>query len=282
MKDFRDKVAVITGAASGIGRALAEHCAREGMRVVLADIEEVVLARTGQELRNAGAAVLGVPTDVSCAGDVERLARRALDAYGAVHMLFNNAGVSAGTTLWESTPADWEWVMGVNLWGVIHGVRAFVPIMLAQDTACHIVNTASINGLVSGVVNGIYHVTKHGIVTLSETLYHELQRRGAQIRVSVLCPAGVNTRIIDSARNRPAHLQNEPAPAFSPEAAARMQAARAAMEKEMPPRHVAEQVFAAIREEKFYILTHPEWKDAVRTRMEDILMERNPSPINRP
>jgi NAD(P)-dependent dehydrogenase (short-subunit alcohol dehydrogenase family) len=282
MKDFRDKVAVITGAASGIGRALAEHCAREGMWVVLADIEESVLARTGQELRDAGAAVLGVPTDVSCAGDVERLARRALDAYGAVHMLFNNAGVSAGTTLWESTPADWEWVMGVNLWGVIHGVRTFVPIMLAQNTACHIINTASVNGLLSGVVNGIYHVTKHGVVTLSETLYQELQRRGAQIRVSVLCPAGVNTRIVDSARNRPAHLQNKRAPELSPDAAARMQAARAAMEREMPPRQVAEKVFAAIREEKFYILTHPEWKDAVRTRMEDILLERNPSPTIKP
>lgn len=282
MKNFRDKVAVITGAASGIGRALAVHCAREGMRVVLADIEEAELARAEQELRDAGAAALGVRTDVSCSGEVERLARRALAAYGAVDLLFNNAGVSAGTTLWESTPADWEWVMGVNLWGVIHGVRTFVPIMLAQDTACHIINTASINGLVSGVVNGIYHVTKHAVVTLSETLCHELQRRGAQIKVSVLCPAGVNTRIVDSARNRPAHLQNNPAPAFSPEAAARMQAARTAMEKEMPPRQVAEQVFAAIREEKFYILTHPEWKDAVRTRMEDILLERNPSPINRP
>jgi NAD(P)-dependent dehydrogenase (short-subunit alcohol dehydrogenase family) len=282
MKNFRDKVAVITGAASGIGRALAVHCVREGMRVVLADIEEAALAQVGRELQSAGGAVLDVRTDVSCAGDVELLARKTLEAYGAVHLLFNNAGVSAGTTLWESTPADWEWVMGVNLWGVIHGARTFVPIMLAQNTACHIINTASINGLLSGVVNGIYHVTKHGIVTLSETLYQELQRRGAQIRVSVLCPAGVNTRIIDSNRNRPAHLQNKPAPELSPEAAARMQAAHAAMEREMPPRQVAEKVFAAIREEKFYILTHPEWKDAVRTRMEDILLERNPSPTIKP
>jgi len=282
MKFFKDKVAVITGAASGIGRALAEHCAQEGMRIVLADIEEAALSRAGRELRNAGGAVLEARTDVSCAGDVELLALKTLDAYGAVDLLFNNAGVSAGTVLWESTPADWEWVMGVNLWGVIHGIRTLVPVMLAQNSACHIVNTASVNGLVSGVVNGIYHVTKHAVVTLSETLHHELRRSGAQIGVSVLCPAGVNTRMIDSARNRPAHLQNKPAPALSPEAAARLQAARAAVEKSMPARQVAEQVFAAIREEKFYILTHPKWKDAVRTRMEDILLERNPSPLKIP
>ncbi|MCB0135864.1 MAG: SDR family NAD(P)-dependent oxidoreductase, partial [Caldilineaceae bacterium] len=139
MQEFRNKVAVVTGAASGIGRGIAERCAQEGMNVVLADIEEPALQEATESMRRSGATVLSVRTDVSKAGDVEELARKTLDAFGAVHLLFNNAGVGAGGSVWESTLADWQWVMGVNLWGVIHGIRTFVPIMLAQDTECHIV-----------------------------------------------------------------------------------------------------------------------------------------------
>ncbi len=278
MKEFQGKVAVITGAASGIGRALAEKSAQEGMKVVLADIEEQALMRISQELEAAGASVLAVQTDVSKAGDVEALAQKAFDIYGAVHLLFNNAGVGAGTIIWESTLADWEWTMGVNLWGVIYGIRAFVPRMLEQDTEGHIVNTASVAGLTSGPDLGIYKVTKQGVVTLSETLYHELALRGAKVKASVLCPGFVNTQIMDSFRNRPSRLQNVPAEEkMGPEGEALLQFMRQAMEAGMPPHQVADIVFQAIRDEKFYILTHPELKEAIRVRMEDILQERHPT-----
>src|SRR5438552_10271105 len=201
MKEFKDKVAVITGAASGIGRALADRCVREGMKVVLADVEPEPLTNTEASLKAAGATVLAVRTDVSQASDVEALAQKTLDAFGAVHLLCNNAGVATGASIWESTIADWEWVVGVNLWSVIHGVRIFVPIMLAQDTECHIVNTASISGLVSLPRTSIYAVTKHGVVTLSEVLHRELAERGGKVKVSVLCPALVKTQIVDCARN---------------------------------------------------------------------------------
>jgi len=280
MKEFQGKVAVITGAASGIGRALAEKSAQEGMKVVLADIEEQALMRISQELEAAGASVLAVQTDVSKAGDVEALAQKAFDIYGAVHLLFNNAGVGAGTIIWESTLADWEWTMGVNLWGVIYGIRAFVPRMLEQDTEGHIVNTASVAGLTSGPDLGIYKVTKQGVVTLSETLYHELALRGAKVKASVLCPGFVNTQIMDSFRNRPSRLQNVPAEEkMGPEGEALLQFMRQAMEAGMPPHQVADIVFQAIRDEKFYILTHPELKEAISVRMEDILQERHPTLI---
>ncbi len=278
MKEFQGKVAVITGAASGIGRALAERCAQEGMRVVLAGINEQTLLQACQELKAEGASVLAVQTDVSKAGDVEALAQKAFDTYGAVHLLFNNAGVGAGTIIWESTLADWEWTIGVNLWGVIHGIRAFVPRMLEQDTEGHIVNTASIAGLTSGPGLGIYKVTKYGVVTLSETLYHELALRGAKIKTSVLCPGFVKTRIMDGARNRPARLQNDPAEVkMGPESVALIQFMLQAVEAGMPPQQVADIVFQAIRDETFYILTHPESKEEIRVRMEDMLQERNPT-----
>jgi NAD(P)-dependent dehydrogenase (short-subunit alcohol dehydrogenase family) len=277
MKGFRNKVAVITGAASGIGRGLAERCVQEGMKVVLADIDETALAQTERELKDASADVMAVRTDVSKFGDVDALAQRTLDTFGAVHVLFNNAGVGAGTTVWESTLADWQWVMGVNLWGVIHGVRTFVPLMLKQADECHIVNTASIVGLVSGPALGIYKVTKHGVVSLSETLCCELAAMGSKIRVSVLCPAGVNTRIMDSERNRPSELQNAAASELiKPVVAQAEEMLRQLVENGMSPSQVAEAVFDAIRNERFYILTHADWKPLVQKRMDDILQERNP------
>jgi NAD(P)-dependent dehydrogenase (short-subunit alcohol dehydrogenase family) len=275
MKEFEDKVAVITGAASGIGRALADRCVQEGMKVVLADVEVEALTKTGASLQASGATVLAVRTDVSQARDVEALAQKTLEVFGAVHLLCNNAGVGTGAGIWESTSAEWEWVLGVNLWGVIHGVRVFVPLMLAQDTECHIVNTASIAGLISGPGLGAYKVTKHAVVALSETLYNELAERGANVKVSVLCPGIVNTRIMESARNLPEHLATTGL--LAPASGARWEALRQLVPAGMPPVQVANAVFEALRKDQFYILTHPEGKEAVRTRMEDILQERNPT-----
>ena len=273
MKEFKGKVAVVTGAASGIGRAIAERCAQEGMKVVLADVETNALAETEGEIEATGATVLAVLTDVSKPNDVETLAQKTLDAFGAVHFLCNNAGVgSPPMPIWESTLDDWEWVIGVNLWGVIHGVRVFVPIMLEQGTECHIVNTASGAGLGSVAHFGPYAVTKHGVVNLSETLHLLLAKREAKVKVSVLCPGFVTTRIVDSERNRPDKLQD----AGMPDAAV-VEALCEAVETGISPTQVADFVFDGIRDERFYILTHPEaTKRFVRTRMEDILQERNP------
>lgn len=282
MKEFRDRVAVITGAASGIGRGIAQRCAEEGMKVVLADIEEKALIQTEEEMEAAGASVLAVLTDVSKASDVESLGQKTLDAFGAVHLLCNNAGVGTGATTWESTLADWKWVIGVNLWGVIHGVRFFVPIMLEQDTECHIVNTSSGVGLISSPYLGTYKVTKHAIVSLSETLYHELALRNAKIKVSVLCPTWVKTQLMEAERNRPAELSNDPAEEMrirmSPEYQEVEKLVSEAVQSGISCQQVADCVFNAIREEKFYILTDPEMvKPVVQLRMDDILQERNPT-----
>ncbi len=265
-------VAVITGAASGIGRGLAERFAAEGMKVVLADVEEAALAKLSAALEAKGATVLAVKTDVSNAAEVENLAERTLETFGAVHILCNNAGVACSRPIWEHTVADWEWVLGVNLWGVIHGIRAFVPRMLAQGDPCHIVNTASILGLVSGGGTGIYKVSKHGVVVLSEVLADELAQKGANIHVHVLCPGWVRTGILDSERNRPDALQNH-----KTQTPSRLQTiggsgdARAEMEAGMSPTEVAEHVYNAIQNGTFYIHTHPEHKTAIRERMERIL-----------
>lgn len=277
MKVFRGKVAVITGAASGIGRGLADRCVQEGMKVVLADIDGEALIQAEKELKAAGATVLAVLTDVAKPNDIEALAQRTIDAFGAVHLLCNNAGVAAGERILEASLADWEWVIGVNLWGVIHGVRVFMPIMLEQDTDCHVVNTASMAGFESDPGKGIYKVTKHGIVSLSETLYHELVQEGARVGVSVLCPAWVNTRIFESLLERRQRLETHPAEDISPEAEEMIQAKRRALQEGMPPVQVADYVFSAIREGKFYIFTHQEGKNGIRRRMEDILQERNPT-----
>ena len=278
MKDFKDKVAVITGAASGIGRAIAERCAQEGMKVVLAGINETNLINLETELKASGATVISVQTDVAKRSDVEALAQGTLDAFGAVHLLVNNAGVGAGSSVWESTWNDWEWVMGVNLWGVIYGVKVFTPIMLAQDTDCHIVNNSSLAGLIAYHPAAPYHVTKHAVVALSENMYRSLKEQNARVKVSVLCPGWVKTRIMESGRNRPPELQNAPSSQpVSPERAAVIQGMREALEAGKSSEYVADCVFRGIRAEQFYILTHPEASPAVRRRMEDILQQRNPT-----
>ena len=273
MKEFRDKVAVVTGAASGIGRALVQRFAREGMKVVLADVESAALEKAAGEITASGAQALAVRTDVSNATEVERLAQSALDEFGAIHVVCNNAGVVTSGPTWMQTVADWEWLLGVNLWGVIHGVRVFTPIMLEQGEG-HIVNTASLAGMISGPGAAPYNVSKFGVVALSETLHHELTMLGTPVRVSVLCPGFVNTNIFDAARNRPAALA-ETAPRM-PGAEEMEQLARQLLAAGSPPSDVADVVFNAIRDERFYIFPHPEWKKYIRARMDDILEERTP------
>ena len=275
MKDFKGKVAVITGAASGIGRAIAERCAREGMKLVLADIDDTNLAKAESELKALGGAALGVRTDVSKRSDVEFLARRTLEAFGQVHLLVNNAGIAAGGSGWEATWNDWEWVIGVNLWGVIHGVKVFTPLMLSQNVECYIVNTASTAGLVVGGGSAPYSATKHAVVALSESLFLTLKRRGALVKVSVLCPGLVRTNIINAERNRPAGLKNEPVE-LTPEMRAGLNSMKAAFEAAMPPSQVADIVFDAIENEHFYILTDPKWMEVIQMRTDSLLRTENP------
>jgi len=281
MKDFKNKVAVVTGAASGIGFALAERCAKEGMKVVLAGINEDTLKKAEKDIKKTGATTLVVKCDVSKAKDVEALAKKTLDTFGAVHLLFNNAGVAAGATVWGSTLADWEWVLKVNLWGVIYGIHFFVPIMLRQNDECYIVNTSSGFGFFTSPGNSPYIVSKHGVGALSETLYRELEQGGHNIGVSVLCPGVVNTKIMECARNRPKELQNKPGEEMDmtdPKVQERTKFLKQIFDNGMLPQRVADFVFNAIIKKKFYILPNMEIAiPVIKARMEDVLQERNPT-----
>jgi NAD(P)-dependent dehydrogenase (short-subunit alcohol dehydrogenase family) len=273
MKELGGKVAVVTGAASGIGRALSDAFAAEGMDIVMADIEDDALAAAAKEVGESGVRVLAVRTDVSKGADVDALAARTVDEFGTFHVVCNNAGVGSGGTMWELTEADWAWVLGVNLWGVIHGIRAFVPRLVEQDEG-HVVNTGSIAGLTSAPMMGPYNASKHAVVTISETLQRELALNAKAVRVSVLCPGFVQTRIAESDRNRPDHLRNPVEPEMSDVGRELMKQIVAGG---LPPSEVARQVVDAVKNDRFYVLPHPEMKSIVRTRMEDILEERTPA-----
>jgi NAD(P)-dependent dehydrogenase (short-subunit alcohol dehydrogenase family) len=275
MKELHGKVAVVTGGASGIGNAMATRFAEEGMKVVLADIEEGPLADAEKKLTDTGATVLAVPTDVSKGDQVDALAQKTFDTFGTAHVICNNAGVGAGGPMWTLTEADWQWVLGVNLWGVIHGVRAFVGRLVEQGEG-HVVNTASIAGLTSAPMMGPYNVSKHGVVTLSETLSSDLALHGSPVKVSVLCPGWVNTRIHEADRNRPPELQQDNPD--NPMAEMGRQMLTSLISSGMPPSEVAGRVLDAIRDERFYIITHPDMLPMVRHRMEDILGGRTPAP----
>jgi NAD(P)-dependent dehydrogenase (short-subunit alcohol dehydrogenase family) len=274
VQDLHGKVAVVTGGASGIGYALARRFASEGARVVIGDVEVAALDRAVAQLRDSGAEVEGIVTDVTDPAQMQALADAAVSRFGGVHIFCNNAGVGGGGLSWEMPLSTWEWVIGVNLWGVIHGVRAFVPLLM-QQTEAHIVNTASVAGLVAAPFMGPYNASKHAVVAISETLHHELAMSAPQVKVSVLCPGWVNTNIAESARNRPEHLQEAAAP--DTEAAAML---RGFLEQGMAPDAVAAQVLAAIREERFWILTHDEegdfWVDGVNQRLRSLGTRANP------
>ena len=273
MRDLQGKVGVVTGGASGIGKAVAAKAAAEGMKVVIADIEEGALKEAERELSGGGAEVLAVVCDVAEADSVRGLRDRALDRFGAVHLVHNNAGVGLGGPIWEVPESDWRWILGVNLWGVVHGMAAFVPLLVEQGEG-HVVNTASIAGLASAPFLGPYNASKQAVVAMSETLYKDLQAGGVTgVGVSVLCPGFVRTRIAESDRNRPAW-----APDREVEGAPEMRAAIQAMvEGGITTASVADAVLDAVRNDTFYILTHPELDEAVRTRFEDILGRRPPS-----
>jgi len=246
------------------------------MKVVLADVEEGPLADAEKKLTDAGATVLAVPTDVTKGDQVDALAARSFETFGTVHVVHNNAGVATGGPMWTLTEADWQWVLGVNLWGVIHGVRAFVPRLVDQGEG-HVVNTASIAGLTSAPMMGPYNVSKHGVVTLSETLAAELALHGSPVKVSVLCPGWVNTRINEADRNRPPELQ-PPEGADTSMMEMGRQLLDGLLKSGLQPSEVAGKVLDAIREERFYILTHPEMTPMIQQRMQDIVEGRNPAP----
>ena len=279
MMDFRGRTAVVTGAGSGFGREFARIAARLEMNVVLADVQQDALDAVAEELQAGGARVLARKVDVAKAAEVEAMAAAAEARFGATHLLFNNAGVGSGGLIWENSLSDWEWVLGVNLWGVIHGIRSFVPRMLAsakQDGgyAGHVVNTASMAGLLNAPNMGIYNVSKHAVVSLSETLYQDLGLIEAPIGASVLCPYFVPTGISASERNAPSDVSS--APSSASKRAQQIMSQKAVSSGKVTATDVAESVFEAIRANRFYVFSHPHALGNVEARMKDIVAMRNP------
>jgi NAD(P)-dependent dehydrogenase (short-subunit alcohol dehydrogenase family) len=267
MKDLKGKTAAVTGAGSGLGRAMALAFAQEGMRLALADVDEAGLSETKKLIGNA----LTMRVDVSKEADVQKFA----DQIDKPYLVCNNAGVSPLGAVWENSVGDWQWILGVNLWGVIHGVRAFAPRLIAQNEG-HIVNTASVAGLISPPGSGAYNVTKHAVVALSESLHHDLKERSSNVGVSVLCPAYVPTGISNSERNRPKEFSNLNQQKSELQKAKEANLKKAVASGRLTADDVAKAVVAAVKEDRFYILTHPRIKGAIQARMEDILDERAP------
>ena len=264
MDEFRNKVAVVTGAASGIGFGLARRFASEGMKVVMADVEEPALKSAVDELESDGAEVLGIVTDVSDHDAVQSLATATFDRFGTAHIVCNNAGVGTGGLAWEVSEPQWRWIVGVNLMGVVHGIQAFVPRLVEQGEG-HVVNTASAAGLMTGPGMSPYFATKHAVVALSESLAADLAGVGSGVGVSVLCPQWVKTRIAEADRNRPPDV--EPTVDDStPDGSAMREFIRSLVATGMEPSEVADHVVDAIRSNRFYILTHPGTVEAVRER----------------
>jgi NAD(P)-dependent dehydrogenase (short-subunit alcohol dehydrogenase family) len=281
MKNFQGRTAVITGAGSGFGLEVARLAAARGMNLVLVDVQVDALERAADEMRKLGAAVLAARVDVSKADEMEALGAQARARFGAPHVVFNNAGIGAGGLIWENTLKDWEWVLGVNLMGVVHGVRVFTPMMLEaamQDPAYegHIVNTASMAGLVNMPNMGVYNVSKHAVVSLSETLYQDLHLVTDQISASVLCPFFVPTGITKSERNRPDALRDD-APLTKSQLIGRAMSEKAVGSGKVSAADVARFVMEAIEHDRFYIYSHPRSLSSVQSRLEDIMQGRNPT-----
>ncbi len=278
MTDGPSKTAVITGAASGIGRGLALKCATEGMALVLSDVDQTRLDVISEDAKSLGAETIAVLTDVSKAEEVEALANKAFDSFGQVDLLFNNAGVMATGNSWEQSLDEWRWILGVNYWGVLHGIHFFVPRLLEQERPARIINTASIAGFLNAPINGSYSVSKHAVIALSETLHYELEALQSKVRVSVLCPGPVATDIIDADRNRPSEIKRRE----SEEAEAFKNALREGLQQTgMTTERLAEIVFDHIENDKFWIFPHPQFKKAFHSHFDSVLSETNPiySPI---
>lgn len=275
MQEFEGRVAVVTGAASGIGRALALEAAGRGMRVALGDVDEAGLEQTRRRVVALGVRSAARRTDVSEESDVVALADLAERELGGSHLLFNNAGVLVGGRVWERTLEDWRWVLGVNLFGVIHGVRVFVPRMLAAGEPAHVVNTASVGGLLSGPFLSPYVVSKHAVVALSESLRDELAAEHARVGVSVLCPGALRTGIWRSQRVRPPQLARTAAPSRDDERSF-LEGMGAHIDASTEPAAIAPQVFRAVRDERFWILPDPSFEPAIRQRMQGILDAMKP------
>ena len=280
MKTFKGRTAVITGAASGFGLEASRIAAREGMNVVMADVQPDALERAAAEIAATGAAALPVRLDVSKAAEVEALGAATLQRFGAPSLVFNNAGVGSGGLIWENTLADWEWVLGVNLMGVVHGIRVFTPMMLEaarKDPSFegHIVNTASMAGLLNPPNMGVYNVSKHAVVSISETLYQDLRLVTDQVTASVLCPFFVTTGITRSERNRPAALAA--AQPTKSQLIGQAMSDKAVGSGRVTAPMVAQYVFDALREQRFYIYSHPQALGSVQTRLEDVVQARNPT-----
>jgi NAD(P)-dependent dehydrogenase (short-subunit alcohol dehydrogenase family) len=279
ISDFKGKTGVITGAGSGFGLACARIGASLGMQLVLIDVQQDALDAANADLQAAGAQTLAFRLDVSNAAQMEAMADSVKSRWGAPHLVFNNAGVGSGGLIWENTTQDWDWVLGVNLMGVVHGVRLFTPMMLeaaAQDAAWqgHIVNTASMAGLLNPPNMGVYNVSKHAVVSLSETLYQDLRLVTGQIGASVLCPYFVDTGISQSFRNRPADMEGKPTRSQQVQHA---MISKAVASGKVSAAEVAQLVFDAVAKNQFYIYSHPKAIGAVQTRLEDVLQARNPS-----
>ena len=282
IRDFKNKTAVLTGAGSGFGLECARIGARLGMNLVLVDVQQDALERAAEEMRGAGAAVLARRVDVSKAAEMESLGAAVVARFGAPHLVFNNAGVGAGGLIWETSVKDWDWVLGVNVMGVAHGLRVFTPMMLraAQADAAysgHIVNTASMAGLLNPPNMGVYNVSKHAVVSMTETLYQDLVLVTDQISASVLCPFFVPTGITESQRNRPAELQEESLQLTKSQLIGRAMSNKAVGSGKVSAADVAQKVFDAVAANHFYIYSHPKAIRSVQTRMEDVLQARNPT-----
>jgi NAD(P)-dependent dehydrogenase (short-subunit alcohol dehydrogenase family) len=276
MKNFEGKTAVITGAASGIGKSLAEKFAKENMQVVLADIEEDALEKTVENLRHYQHRVIGIKTDVLVEDSIKELFAKAKEEYGNIHILCNNAGIGANSgnkAIWEIDKNDWDWVMGVNYQAVLHGLQTFIPHMLEHGEEGHVVTTVSMAGLMPGA--GTYGVSKHAVMALTEALSRDLQARGAKINASVLCPGFVDTNIDKSERNRPNHMNKseEVIPQVGAEIMSTM------LRQGKKPNEVADIVHEAIKENIFYILSHPAWDESLKSHFENILSRKE---LNKP
>jgi len=281
MSEWQGRTAVITGAASGFGFEASRIAAQRGMNVVMADVQPAALDAAAAEITAAGATVLPFRLDVSKAAEVEALGAATLQRFGAPHFVFNNAGVGAGGLIWEHSLNDWEWVVGVNLMGVAHGVRVFTPAMLAAAKADpryrgHIVNTASMAGLLNAPNMGVYNVTKHAVVAMSETLYQDLALVTGQLHAHVLCPFFVPTGIHRSERNRPGELTDAALPTKS-QLIAQAMSDQAVTKGKVTAAQVAQWVFDAMDERRFYIYSHPKALASVQVRLEDIMTPRNPT-----